>query len=1446
MIRRPGRVATPAALALLLLVIAGGVGVGLAVLAGTQRVYTDAETIRVPAVGAPVRDVLWQPAARLADWPETDADEYEARLSPDGQTMLLVRGRPGGNADILFARRTEGGWSEPAALDALNSDADDLGPTFAADGRAIFFYSDREGGFGGFDLWVAERDDAGRWGEPRNLGESVNSTYNEYGPAIAPDGEAILFSSNRPNGPDDDGFGRDRWSATIREDQTARDYDLFRAPLDGAVPGDARPINELNTRWNEGAPAISPFGDFIYFASDRPGGLGGFDLYRAREVDGALRRAERLDDTVNSTANDLDPSLSMGGYELHFSSDRAGEGETARYRLYVSRSREVFTETERVDAGIDWDALLGPLLWLLLLLLLLLLALLLARQAKEDARWRRLSLLAKCLLASLLAHALLLYLLAFWQVAASIGEALRSPGGRQVIIASSAGTDGLRSQVRGGITELTLTTRDQTGAETPEFTRLLDAATETARLDAPPTAATPVERVAEASADDAAMPEITRPTEIAAHAPETQRQSVDAPDEVRVAQATEADVAPDATDATSDAAPDAATSVQTAQAALDPTRAPDTTPERVAQANESDAPLVEPRAAASTIETSAPVSTVAVAEPDAPSAARADEREVALDAPGASPSPTDVAPPVAVRQSASPAAIDAPPTDEVAPAPVGTADATDAAPTSVAPADPMSAAPAPPALAGVSTASPSEQQTQRRVGEETLAINPETAQPDGATVAAPVVTTSASRAAAVPTDSSTPEAPTPVVTETAALADAQLSALASTDAPALAGIEADAPSAEIAAATPTDGARAAEADTAPPSLAPTLAAHAANPSIEAQPTSSAVALDAPQTTEVADASLASAAAAAEASSSTDAPAPTPDVGPIELPGAIALNAPAPTESASQEDSESPVGALAPAVAAATDAPAPAVPSDLTPSTPSMLTPDIATPAVALGTLASPPTAPSESAAPAEAIEPSSTVALDLPAMDALSFDLPEAGSGGANAESAAIGIAATTVTADDAAPAMRLDPAPVALASILPETTMIDDDSLAPMARTSDANPRNAPTMSPNAAATPARTPGSIEPNLLIPMEFAPPAEAYAQRDEEVRRDLVEQLGGSEETEAAVANALAWLARMQSESGAWDADAPGIDCDDCGGVTNIQSDVALTGLALLCFLGADHTHTQPGPYQDTVRRGLEWLVAQQRPDGDLRGRESMYSHGIASIALAESFGMTGDPSLRPRVSSAVDFIIDARNRETGGWRYAPRQLGDTSVLGWQVMALVSARRSGVDVPEAIFDVADDWLDLVDTRSRPGLYAYQPGERPTFAMTAEGMFVRQLLGDEPGQAHMVNSADFVLRELPDWTRDPNTYGWYYATLAMFQHQGDAWAQWNEAVSRELLAQQVDAGPMAGSWAPADRWSQIGGRIYQTAICTLSLEVYYRYLPRFMQADARPVGDRGAGQ
>src|SRR5688572_3446661 len=103
--------------------------------------YTDGGAIRQHASAAPIRDVLWEPALALPEPVNTRADDYEPRLSADGQTLYLVRGRAGGGADIYTATRTPDGWSDPAPFAPANSAADDLGPCPTPDGSAIYFYS---------------------------------------------------------------------------------------------------------------------------------------------------------------------------------------------------------------------------------------------------------------------------------------------------------------------------------------------------------------------------------------------------------------------------------------------------------------------------------------------------------------------------------------------------------------------------------------------------------------------------------------------------------------------------------------------------------------------------------------------------------------------------------------------------------------------------------------------------------------------------------------------------------------------------------------------------------------------------------------------------------------------------------------------------------------------------------------------------------------------------------------------------------------------------------------------------------------------------------------------------------------------------------------------------------------------------------------------------------
>ena len=352
------------------------------------------------------------------------------------------------------------------------------------------------------------------------------------------------------------------------------------------------------------------------------------------------------------------------------------------------------------------------------------------------------------------------------------------------------------------------------------------------------------------------------------------------------------------------------------------------------------------------------------------------------------------------------------------------------------------------------------------------------------------------------------------------------------------------------------------------------------------------------------------------------------------------------------------------------------------------------------------------------------------------------------------------------------------------------------------------------------------------------------------RQRLAREAGATERTERAVALALQWLERHQDADGRWNG---GRRRDDDGrilpgetsytqhdpsGVTDTaesvywEADTAMTGLALLAFMGAGHTH-QAGPYRGAIAKGLAFLIREQKPDGDLRGPSlavGLYCHAIATLALSEAHALTGDARLRAPVEKAIGFLTRSRAADGIGWRYKPGDpLGDTSVLGWVVLALKSAREGGVAVPADAWTSAERWLDRVRAGTRGGLARYQPGRPPSVAMTAEAWVCRQFLGQTaiPAEA-VVEATELLLREAPG-RGEYNLYAWYYATLALFQQGGPAWTAWNDRLKVELPRRQRLDGPFAGSWDPDDTvYGQYGGRLYMTALAAMTLEVYSRYL------------------
>jgi hypothetical protein len=1195
----------------------------------THSFYTDADSIKEPVAGAVKRDVLWQPPTALADTINAGGDDYEPRMSADGLTLYFVRGKAGHNADIYCSRRTYEGWTKPQPLSDVNSDADDLGPELSADGASLYFYSDREGGRGGYDIWVSRRGGDG-WQEPTNLGPAVNSEYNDYGPALTPDAGVLYFSSNRPQPQDIASPKPNAWPATLREDSYHRTYDLYSASITDHGMGEAVALSALNSPSNEGAPAVSPFGDFIYFASDRPGGVGGFDLYRSRRLRGEHLSPTNLGPAVNTVANELDPALSMGGYSLYFSSDRSTgrtsipseEPNTAtrEYNLYQTTSREVFTQADTIArAPIDWAAVwsaVGPnLMWAFLALLLLLTMWGLFKSAQN----RKLSLLTKCLLASLAAHLLLMMVFNVWKVASSIAGEMA--GGRkgpiQITLAGPGSGNALVTQIRGPLT----------GGLTYAPVKL----------------------------------------------PPPNRSGIR--DEFQVAQA----------------------AVQT------------------------------------TVERSSISPPASIGEWSPPSDTRSDRLFVALPRP----TPDFPAPPSRTLETALPD-VTSPIRNAEAERPLmgltgelpRIARSTISAPTGAGDYAAMRTA-----IEPVTTGAGTAFSTGRSFVER---VSPNDAAPRGES-------------------GLHPPAPPPAV-------------VPSYDTGAASSLALAVPAAVAGSATPQeDGAVGIAARASPTS------ARAATPcSFGTTTGTTAVSLSPVSSAALAGGSGHDSSFAGDINNAAHEAAP-------QSPGRVAVGP-------GVDVPALPAAAVALALPRLEASGAVASARNTKNAEPS--SPNPPTPSLRIGSSRAPVAGPGTGFA----------------AVPWVTMSIARQ-SGGSGTIERAIDLFDASSAQRDAAPA-RIGVG--ALGS--PTTTELRPFSQA------------------------------TKLELSLPTEERPPENPYVQRFSDRRMEIVEQMGGSKDTEGAVDLALQWFSTHQSRDGHWSAADFDQGCGQCGGQTHIGADHALTGLSLLCFLGAGHTHVKAGLYRENVERGLRWLSSRQKADGDLRGEETMYSHGIATIALSEAYAMTGDRQLFEPVQRAAGFIQRARNTNVGGWRYDPGQPGDTSVLGWQVMALKSAANAGVDVSGEAFDAARAWLDRVSERSRPGLYAYQPGQRPKPSMTAEGMFAQLLLGLRPDHRRMRDSVDFILQHLPHWESDASTYFWYYASLALFQHQGKEWETWNKALTEELTKHQRKDGRAAGSWDPVDDWSKIGGRIYQTALCTLMLEVYYRYLPLYFidpaTASARP--------
>jgi len=336
------------------------------------------------------------------------------------------------------------------------------------------------------------------------------------------------------------------------------------------------------------------------------------------------------------------------------------------------------------------------------------------------------------------------------------------------------------------------------------------------------------------------------------------------------------------------------------------------------------------------------------------------------------------------------------------------------------------------------------------------------------------------------------------------------------------------------------------------------------------------------------------------------------------------------------------------------------------------------------------------------------------------------------------------------------------------------------------------------------------------------------------KRAALKKYGGTVESERAVNAGLKWLLTIQRSDGSWDFSAVGDSAQS--GFLN-DADTGATAMALLCFLGAGHTHHSSGQYQDAVTRGMRFLMSSaQVADGeaDLRGgnqgNSGMYVQGIATICLCEAHALEpGDYKLERLARKAIRFIENSQHPSGGGWRYRRGEAGDTSVVGWQVMALQSARSGSIRVSRNALRGAGYFLDSVQV-SNGAEYKYLPGrgDSATPTMTAVGLLCRMYLGWKHDNSILKRGVAGLAARGPH--REDMYYN-YYATQVLHHWGGKEWNRWNKVMREGLIRMQIEDGLAAGSWPVMGPHSGAGGQLYQTTLCLLTLEVYYRHLPMY---------------
>jgi hypothetical protein len=351
------------------------------------------------------------------------------------------------------------------------------------------------------------------------------------------------------------------------------------------------------------------------------------------------------------------------------------------------------------------------------------------------------------------------------------------------------------------------------------------------------------------------------------------------------------------------------------------------------------------------------------------------------------------------------------------------------------------------------------------------------------------------------------------------------------------------------------------------------------------------------------------------------------------------------------------------------------------------------------------------------------------------------------------------------------------------------------------------------------------------PATGTPPGRTFS-TDEEITPEM----------EAAVTRALQWLAARANRDGSFGPP---------------KARIAVTAIAALSFMAGGSTADR-GPYQRAVNRAVKYLVDHVSRDPRHHGYiylpedadSRMHGHGYATLALAEALGTygAGDPDRSLELKRAVEAavrLIERTQSDAGGWYYHPENDGnhEGSITVCMLQALRAAHNAGIAVKKRVIDRAIRYIERSAERRNgllTGAFRYSLVDQTTsFSLTAAAVSTLQMCGQyeseliQLGLSHMGRELDQHLAQGQFYY-----YGLLYASQAYFQVGGRHWRlnfpRIRDSLMRHLVDRDDPEPGDAGAFdvhGPSEERDY--GRVYATAMATLTLQIPYRFLPIFQK-------------